>query len=86
MKFVVGKSKAVLHKRIALARKGGNVKLGDLTGDGKIDFVYTYGAQHQTAYSNSGEVLWQYDNPNGAVIYNSVGPQNRKRQSRAYLL
>lgn len=72
LKFVVGKSKAVLHKRIPLQRKGGSVRVGDLTGDGKIDFLYTYGTQHQTAYSNSGEILWQYNNPDGAVVYNSA--------------
>jgi hypothetical protein len=44
---------------------GGAVKFGDLTGDGRMDFIVLQSDYSVNAYSYEGEQLWQYDRPSG---------------------
>ena len=44
---------------------------GDLDGDGATEYVHVAGAVHCSAYRSSGELLWRYDDPDGAWPYGS---------------
>jgi hypothetical protein len=52
---------------IDLKGRSGFLSVGDLDGDGVPDFVATQGTKSLTAVTQRGEVLWAYDNPNGAI-------------------
>lgn len=80
LNFVLGASKPVLTHRIKLpgdrsnsySGQGGTARCGDFNGDGKLEIVFTSGAQHQVAYDNDGKIMWEYHDPDGALIYNSA--------------
>ena len=70
--FLKGATRAVLSRRIKLPCPGGLPRTGDLDGDGKLEFVHTVNAQHQTAFDNTGGVMWEFHDPDGALIYNTA--------------
>ena len=48
------------------------VNIGDLSGDGKCDFLFCISAGYKIAFNSSGSLLWQYNQPNEPWVYNSV--------------
>ena len=48
------------------------VNIGDLSGDGRCDFLFCISAGFKVAYDGSGRVLWKYDQPGEPWVYNSV--------------
>ncbi|MAE66450.1 MAG: hypothetical protein CMJ18_19450 [Phycisphaeraceae bacterium] len=51
---------------------GGIVRAGDIDGDGRVEIVHAVGARHVCVYRLDGEVVWRYDDPDGAIIYNTA--------------
>ena len=45
--------------------------VGDVDGDGESEYLNVAGAVHLSAYRSSGELLWRYDDPDGALGYGS---------------
>lgn len=48
------------------------VNVGDLTGDGECDYLYSIDAQYKAAYDFSGRLLWEYEEQTEPLIYNSM--------------
>jgi hypothetical protein len=48
------------------------VNIGDMTGDGECDFLYTIDAKYKAAYDISGRLLWKYEDRSQPKVYNSV--------------
>lgn len=55
-------SEIVMHKDYQIPRAS-SVKFGDLTGDGKMDFVVLTPGYSAYAYDNGGSELWHWDAP-----------------------
>ena len=51
---------------------GGNVRVGDVDGDGCIEVVHAVGTKHICAYRLDGTMLWRYDDPDGVLVYNTA--------------
>ena len=45
--------------------------VGDVDGDGESEYLNVAGAVHLSAYRSSGELIWRYDDPDGALGYGS---------------
>ena len=48
------------------------VNVGDLTGDGECDYLYSIDAQYKAAYDFSGRLLWEYEQQTEPLVYNSM--------------
>lgn len=49
----------------------GEALVGDLDDDGDVEYVHVVGAVHMAAYRGNGELLWRYDDADGALAYGS---------------
>ena len=43
----------------------GEAHVGDIDGDGEIEFIHVVGGRHLSVYRGDGEKLWTYDDPDG---------------------
>ena len=64
----------VRHRGIDFGSLGtrSKVNVGDLTGDGECDYVYSIDAQYKAAYDFSGRLLWEYEQQTEPLVYNSM--------------
>jgi len=67
---------ARLVRRFPLRQARGLMAVGDLDGDGELDFILSAGAGRQTAYASDGKVLWDHaDSEAGGIqSYNCLFP------------
>ncbi len=51
---------------------GGVVRVGDVDGDGEYELIHAVGAKHISVYKLSGECIFQFNDAEGAIIYNTA--------------
>lgn len=47
----------------------GEALTADLDGDGEVEYIHAVAGVHMSAYRGNGELLWRYDDPDGAMGY-----------------
>ncbi|MBI2194154.1 MAG: hypothetical protein HYU36_19435 [Planctomycetes bacterium] len=67
---------ARLVKRFPIRETAGLIALGDLDGDGRLEFLLSSGSQRMTVYTFDGQVLWDHDDPQAVryARYNCIFP------------
>lgn len=59
---------ARLIRRFPIVETGGLLAIGDLDGDGQLEFLISVGARRQTAYRSDGDILWDHHDPEATRI------------------
>ncbi len=63
LKFEVGALPILKHKIKLVGPAKGTVMVGDVDGDGEVEYVHVLGGQHVAVYRKNSDMIWRYDDP-----------------------